>query len=101
MPNLTPVKYLNLTPRLMVHRAVTNAAGVALSRSLLSVDGIADKELVVPFGPVLAQTARYNLVYASHLGRRRDIVTFRNWAVAEAEASGKKLVRLLRRVASK
>lgn len=95
-----PLKYLNLTPHLMVHHAVTAGMGVGSSRSLIAVDGLTEKTLAVPFGPVLPQTATYNLVYPSHLERRRDIVAFRNWALAEAEASTKKLAPLLKGVAT-
>ena len=98
MPNITPMKYLNLTPSALMHQAAMCGLGVGLSRSLIAVDAIADKQLVVPFGPVLTQSANYQIIYPSHLGRRRDIVAFRNWVVAEAEASGKKLTRLLGRV---
>jgi LysR family transcriptional regulator, glycine cleavage system transcriptional activator len=98
-PELTGMRQLNFTPRLMVHRAVMAGAGVGLTRTLLAVDALMAKEVAVPFGPVIPQTMTYNLVYPANLGRRKDISTFRNWALSEAEASAKKLARLLKRAA--
>jgi LysR family transcriptional regulator, glycine cleavage system transcriptional activator len=69
-----------------------------LSRSLLAVDALTSKELAVPFGPVLPQPTTYSLVYPRHLAKRRDVAAFRNWVLAEAQASAKRLGRILRRL---
>jgi LysR family glycine cleavage system transcriptional activator len=100
VPGLTPARYLNLTPRALVYSAVMAGLGVGLGRSLIVADSLAAKELAVPFGPILTQTSTYNLVYPSNLGRRRDIAAFRNWVLAEAEASARKLERMLKRVSA-
>jgi LysR family glycine cleavage system transcriptional activator len=101
VPAVTGVRSLNFTPRLMVHRAVTAGAGVGLSRTLLAVDAIEAKEVVVPFGPGLPQTATYHLLHATNLSRRRDVAAFRNWVLSEVEASASKIARLLRRMGSR
>lgn len=98
---LTGVRSLSFTPRLMLHRAVAAGTGVGLSRTLLAIDAIEAKEVVVPFGPALPQTATYHLLHATNLGRRKDVAAFRNWVLSEAEASARKVARLLRRMPSR
>jgi LysR family glycine cleavage system transcriptional activator len=95
MPEIAGKRYLNFTPRLYMHQAVRDGLGVGLSRPLLTVDELSTGALVIPFGPVLEQTATYNVVYASVLAKRKDVTTFTDWVVAEAGKSIRKLGKLL------
>jgi LysR family glycine cleavage system transcriptional activator len=97
---LVPKHELNFTPRVLMHQAVVAGLGVGLSRTLLAVDALLRKDVVVPFGPALPTTATYNLVTLSHLARRKDVAAFREWVVSEANASAKKIQRLLDRIRS-
>ena len=90
-------RILNFTPRVIMQQAVTAGIGVGLSRSLLAVDALTSKTLAVPFGPVLPLSVTYHLVYASNVGRRKDVAAFRDWILGEAAASRKKLDRAVKR----
>jgi len=94
---LERARVLSFTPRLVMHRAVAAGVGVGMSRSLLAADALAAKDLAVPFGPVLPLSVTYHMVYASNIGRRKDVATFREWICAEAAASRKKVDRALKR----
>ena len=93
--DLAARKYLFFTPRVLMHSAVAAGLGVGLSRSLLAVDAIASKSVVVPFGPVLPHANTYTLVYPRHHGRRKDVAAFREWIHPEAAQSTERLDRLL------
>jgi LysR family glycine cleavage system transcriptional activator len=90
-------RQMNLTPRMLMHGAVTAGAGVGLSRSLIAVDGLAAREIAVPFGPALPLSTTYNLVFPSHLAKRKDIAAFREWVIAEAASSTRRVERMLKR----
>ena len=97
LPELTARKHLDFTPRLLMHMAVVAGLGVGISRSLLAVDSLRRREVVVPFGPAVPQSITYNLVYATHAGKRKDVATFRDWMLAEAQSSAKKLDKIVKR----
>jgi LysR family glycine cleavage system transcriptional activator len=89
-------RHMNLTPRLLMHTAVAAGIGVGLSRTLLAIDALLEKELIVPFGPAPKLSLTYNLVVPSHIARRKDVSTFCDWVLAEAASSTKKAERLLK-----
>lgn len=88
-------KVLSFTPRLVLHKAVSAGLGVGLSRSLLAVDALAAKQIVVPFGPVMPVASTYHILYSANAARRKDVATFREWIRAEAATSATKLQKLL------
>lgn len=90
-------KYLFFTPRVLMQAAVAGGLGVGLTRSLLALDALAANKVAVPFGPVLAHPPTYNLVYARHNVKRKEVGTFREWLHAEAAASTKQIARMLKK----
>ena len=88
-------KYLYFTPRVLMHSAVAAGLGVGLSRSLLAVDALTQKSVVVPFGPVVPHTSTYHLVYPRHHAKRADVAAFREWIHEEANESTAKLDSIL------
>jgi LysR family glycine cleavage system transcriptional activator len=87
VPEATGTRFLNFTPHLLMHRAVEGRLGIGLSRTLLAADALASGELGIPFGPGIAQRATYHVVYPAAAANRKEIVAFRDWILAEAEAS--------------
>lgn len=90
-------RVMNLSPRILMHSAVKAGVGVGLSRSLLAVDALAAQDIAIPFGPAIPVTTTYNLVYPTALARRKDVAAFRDWVLAEAEASTRQVERMLKR----
>lgn len=86
---------MNLTPRLLMHTAVTAGLGVGLSRSLLAVDALAAGEIAVPFGPALPLALTYNFVASPQHLKRKDLAALREWMLAQAATSHRDLERLL------
>jgi LysR family glycine cleavage system transcriptional activator len=101
VPELSGKQYLNFTPRILMHRAVVCGQGVGLSRTLLASDELSSRALAVPFGPALTETPTYNLVFPASLAKRKDIAAFRDWTLAEAQASSSKVEKILRKVSEK
>jgi LysR family glycine cleavage system transcriptional activator len=95
IPGLAGKRYLNFTPHLYMHQAVKEGLGVGLSRGLLTLDQLSAGDIVVPFGPVMEQSAGYNLIYPLVLSKRDDVTAFNDWLVAEAELGTRKLTTLL------
>ena len=95
-PEVTGSRCLSFTPRNLMHRAVLADLGVGLSRSLIAVDALARREIAVPFGPAIAVPMGYNLVFPTHLAKRKDVAAFRSWVLAEVAASMKKLDGMLK-----
>jgi LysR family glycine cleavage system transcriptional activator len=95
MPEIAGKRYLNFTPKLYMHLAVKAGLGIGLSRPLLTVDDLSAGTLAIPFGPVLEQSATYNVVYSTVLAKRKDVAAFTDWTVAEAAKSVRKLGKLL------
>ncbi len=91
IPDVASVRYMNFTPRCLMHQAAMSGLGVGLSRRLLAADSLTSGELVLPFGPILPLPSCYYLLCPESVANQRDIVAFRDWVVAEAEASRKKL----------
>jgi LysR family glycine cleavage system transcriptional activator len=101
VPDIVPKRYLSFTPRILMHRGVRAGLGIGLSRTLLAVDALASKELIVPFGPAVPQATTYSLVFPTYLAKRRDVAAFCAWVLAEARESSRKLDRALKKVASR
>lgn len=95
-PAVTPRRYLRLSPRVLMHQAVAAGLGVGLTSSLLAVDGLAARQIAVPFGPALPFPKGYNLVFPTHLAKRKDIAAFRDWVLEESAASVKKAESILK-----
>ncbi|HEX2829515.1 MAG TPA: LysR substrate-binding domain-containing protein [Burkholderiales bacterium] len=95
LPDIAGKRYLNFTPRVYMHQAVRECLGVGLSRGLLAVDELAEKQIVVPFGPAVEQPSTYNLVCPTVLIKRRDVIAFTEWIVSEAQRSMSILDKLL------
>lgn len=91
IPDVASARYLNFSPRCLMQQAAMSGLGVGLSRTLLAADSIARGELVLPFGPILALPSCYYLICPESVANQRDIAVFRDWVIAEAEASRKKL----------
>lgn len=87
LPEASGTRFLNFTPHLLMHRAVEGRLGIGLSRTLLAADALSSGELGIPFGPGLAQRATYHVVYPAAAQKRKEIGIFRDWILAEAEAS--------------
>lgn len=83
----TPAKYFNFNPRLLMQQAVLQGLGVGLSRTLLAADCLEGRQLVCPFGPVIALSSRYYLVCPEATARRPEIEAFRAWLLKEAHES--------------
>ena len=62
--------------------------GVALGRSGLVDADIAAGRLVRPFGLTVTGSLNYYLVYPPAAAKRRKVVAFRSWAMAEAHRQG-------------
>jgi LysR family glycine cleavage system transcriptional activator len=92
---------LNFTPRVLMHRAVSAGVGIGLSRTLLAVEALSAKRIAVPFGPVMPVSSTYHLVYSHHVGKRGDVVAFREWIRADAAASREKIQKMLARFIDK
>jgi DNA-binding transcriptional LysR family regulator len=88
---------MHLTPRLLMHSAVKAGLGVGLSRSLIAVDALAAREIAIPFGPALTLPVTYHFVAPTAIAKRQDVAAFRDWILAEATASHRRLERLLKR----
>ena len=88
---------MNLSPGMLMHNAVKAGAGVGLSRSLVALDALVEREIAVPFGPAVPLTTTYNLAFPAEHGKRKDLAAFREWVMAEAQASTQQIERLLKR----
>lgn len=96
VPEVTGRRHMRFTPRLLLYDAVVAGLGVGLASTLLAIDGLAARDVVVPFGPALPRMMTYNFVCPGSLVKRRDISAFRDWVIAEAHASTKKAERILK-----
>jgi LysR family transcriptional regulator, glycine cleavage system transcriptional activator len=97
MADVTAARTLSFTPRMLMHQAVLAGVGVGVSRSLLAVDALSRRDVVVPFGPAWTVPTTYNLVIPSQVAKRKDIATFREWILAEAATSVRTLEKMLNR----
>jgi LysR family glycine cleavage system transcriptional activator len=76
----------------MVFQAAINGQGVALGRSPLVRDAIADGTLVQPFKFTLNAYHSYFFVCPEASAERPKIIAFRDWLFAEAERDGMRIV---------
>ncbi len=97
-PELVVKRYLNVTPRLLVHHAVGGGHGVGLSRTLLAADALRSKQLTLPFGPILEQPFTYRIIVPTALSKNKDVSAFRDWVLEEARASTQLVGKHIRRV---
>jgi len=81
------VRRINLTPRYLMLQAAVQGAGVGLARTLIASEAIAANKLVCPFGPAFPLSANYYFVCPLSNARNPDISIFRDWLLAEAQAS--------------
>ena len=91
IPDTTSIRYLNFSPRCLLHEVVVRGLGVGLTRTLLAADSIANGEMVLPFGPVLLLPSYYYLLCPELASGEPGVTLFRDWVMAEAETSRKKL----------
>jgi LysR family glycine cleavage system transcriptional activator len=101
MPDVMGARYLNYTPRVLMHKVVAAGLGVGLSSTLLAADAIEANEVTVPFGPAPTDSGTYNVVYPTQLAKRKDIIAFCRWLVSEGEASRLAVDKVLAGVAPK
>lgn len=91
VPDVTSVRYLSFSPRFLMQQAVVQGLGVGLSRTLIAADFLESRQLVCPFGPVIALSSWYYLICPEATAERPDIVVFREWLLAEAKHSRARL----------
>jgi LysR family glycine cleavage system transcriptional activator len=91
LPEGAATRFLQFTPHFLMHRAVAAKLGVGLSRTLLAVDALGTREIVMPFGRGLLQPSNYHLLYSPLIAKRKEVQMFRDWILAEAAASVKRL----------
>lgn len=87
IPDMTGARYLNFSPRFLMQQAVVQGLGIGLSRTLLAADYLESRQLVCPFGPVIALSSWYYLVCPEATSERPEIEAFRDWLLAEARGS--------------
>jgi len=85
--DVTTARYLSFSPRFLMQQAVLEGLGVGLSRTLLAADFIDGRQLVCPFGPVIALASSYHLVCPRATADCPEVAAFRDWLLAEASAS--------------
>lgn len=90
-PDATSVRYMNFSPRCLMHQAAIRGLGVGLTRTLLAADSIAGGELVLPFGPILPLPSYYYLLSPEAVAGQSEVALFRDWLMAEAETSRNQL----------
>lgn len=78
-------KGLRFNDGLVVLEAALDGQGVALGNTTAVADMLAAKSLVAPFAHRVKSELGYYLVYPEHHAKRRDIVVFKDWLLAEAE----------------
>lgn len=82
-------RLLHFTPRALLHRAVVAGHGVGLTRTLLAVDALSNRDIAIPFGPALVQSSTYKLVAPPSVLKRTEAAAFRDWIIAEAQQSSR------------
>lgn len=70
-------------------RAAIDGQGVALGRSVLTADALADGRLVRPFDIALPGEYAYYFVYPVEAAERPKIKAFRDWLLLEAAGTGR------------
>ncbi len=69
----------------MVIQAAIEGLGVALGRSPLTVDDLATRQLVRPFGAAVPSGFSYYLVYPRSALASEKVRVFRDWLLEEAQ----------------
>jgi len=85
--DVNPNYGMTLRPGSMVIEAALEGQGVALGRRSLVAGDLASGRLVRPFALSLPITFSHWLVYKPDALKRRKVKAFRDWIMAEAEAS--------------
>ncbi len=81
--DIDPERGLALTPSNMVYQAAIAGQGVALGRSVLVEQDVAEGRLVRPFGPTIRLDFAYYLVCPQATARRPKLAAFRDWIMEE------------------
>ncbi|MGI3901376.1 MAG: transcriptional regulator GcvA [Janthinobacterium lividum] len=88
LPIVESERGLHVNDSAAAYRMAMAGAGVALGRTMLVIQDLAEGRLVRPFGPILECPLAYHVVCRPKDARRPMIVAFRNWLAAEAGAVG-------------
>jgi len=98
VPEVNGTKHLAFTPRALMHPAVRAGYGIGLTRTLLAIDALVAREIVLPFGPAPVQPLTYQLACTDQAAKRTDVAAFREWVLEEARGSTKQFESILRRM---
>lgn len=80
-----PTRGTHFTSSSLMLQAAVAGQGVALGRSALASNDLAEGRLVRPFEVSLPVEAAYYVVYPESYAGRKKVVAFRDWLMAEAE----------------
>lgn len=96
----TPARIRSFGQTNMVLQATIQGDGVAMGRSPLVMDALADGRLVQPFAQTVRSPLEYWLVYPEDQRKQNKIAVFLDWITAEADAQMQRHASLSPRVAN-
>ncbi len=85
-PGLQPYHSISFENSILAYQAALEGIGVAIGRRFLIADDLASGRLVAPLDFVLRDGSAFHIVYSPKAASNPQVIQFRDWAFAEAEA---------------
>ncbi len=97
-PDLRGAHQLEFESSSLAYQAAIEGVGIAIAQLPLILEDLRSGKLVMPFPMPVPDSAVYNLIFPDRKGRNRSFQPFRDWIIAEAQATSREIEEMLDRL---